>query len=294
MGKYYFCINQYPMNQHFAYSISSSFSFFADIHTFSAKEKDTETGLSYFGSRYYSSDLSIWLSVDPMSDKYPHQSNYVYCSNNPIRITDPNGKDEYEFDECGYYVRTITNTNADIIHIVNGDGKRIASSQEFSYGSIVSQPENAIPSNNTNISDATMFQVSNEETAGGMFEFFASNTPVEWCVVSAESQNGECEYMIGTNHDEEHNNINSIITNRGFMIERSAHNHPNDINSVSKGDRENAYILERLNPNVQLYNFTKSNGYTRYTYRDGFVDDKGNSHFPMLMEIEVFGENKNR
>ena len=40
-------------------------------HTFSAKEKDTETGLSYFGSRYYSSDLSIWLSVDPMSDKYP-------------------------------------------------------------------------------------------------------------------------------------------------------------------------------------------------------------------------------
>ena len=40
-------------------------------HTFSAKEKDTETGYHYFGSRYYSSDLSIWLSVDPMSDKYP-------------------------------------------------------------------------------------------------------------------------------------------------------------------------------------------------------------------------------
>ena len=34
-------------------------------YTFSAKEKDSETGLSYFGSRYYSSDLSIWLSVDP-------------------------------------------------------------------------------------------------------------------------------------------------------------------------------------------------------------------------------------
>ena len=34
---------------------------------FSAKERDPETGLSYFGSRYYSSDLSVWLSVDPMS-----------------------------------------------------------------------------------------------------------------------------------------------------------------------------------------------------------------------------------
>ena len=61
------------------------------IHTFSAKEKDTETGYSYFGSRYYNSDLSIWLSVDPMSDKYPSLSPYAYCANNPIRIIDPSG-----------------------------------------------------------------------------------------------------------------------------------------------------------------------------------------------------------
>jgi len=67
-------------------------------HTFSAKEKDSETGLSYFGSRYYSSDLSIWLSVDPMSDKYPSFSPYTYCANNPIKLVDPNGEeiDGYE------------------------------------------------------------------------------------------------------------------------------------------------------------------------------------------------------
>ena len=61
--------------------------------TFSAKEKDSETGLSYFGSRYYNSDLSIWLSVDPMSDKYPSLSSYVYCANNPVKLVDPNGED---------------------------------------------------------------------------------------------------------------------------------------------------------------------------------------------------------
>ncbi len=61
--------------------------------TFSAKERDTETGLSYFGSRYYSSDLSIWLSVDPMSDKYPSLSPYVYCANNPIKLVDPDGEE---------------------------------------------------------------------------------------------------------------------------------------------------------------------------------------------------------
>ena len=62
-------------------------------YTFSAKEKDSETGLSYFGSRYYSSDLSIWLSVDPMSDKYPSLSPYVYCANNPVKLVDPNGEE---------------------------------------------------------------------------------------------------------------------------------------------------------------------------------------------------------
>jgi hypothetical protein len=31
-------------------------------------------GYSYFGARYYDSDLSVWLSVDPLADKYPHLS----------------------------------------------------------------------------------------------------------------------------------------------------------------------------------------------------------------------------
>ena len=65
---------------------------FSARHTFSAKEKDVETGLSYFGSRYYSSDLSIWLSVDPMSDKYASLSPYNYCANNPVKLVDPNGE----------------------------------------------------------------------------------------------------------------------------------------------------------------------------------------------------------
>ena len=72
-------------------------------HTFSAKERDPETGLSYFGSRYYSSDLSIWLSVDPMSDKYPSFSPYVYCANNPVKLVDPNGKEvDDNFDKWKY------------------------------------------------------------------------------------------------------------------------------------------------------------------------------------------------
>jgi len=74
---------------------------FSSMYTFSAKEKDTETGYSYFGSRYYSSDLSVWLSVDPMSDKYPSLSPYTYCANNPVKLVDPDGEeigDYYSFN----------------------------------------------------------------------------------------------------------------------------------------------------------------------------------------------------
>ena len=81
------------MNQPITYTVTPLSNLFADNYTFSAKERDPETGLSYFGSRYYSSDLSIWLRVDPMSDKYPSLSPYTYCANNPVKLVDPNGEE---------------------------------------------------------------------------------------------------------------------------------------------------------------------------------------------------------
>ncbi|MCQ2211938.1 MAG: hypothetical protein MJZ34_16780 [Paludibacteraceae bacterium] len=69
-----------------------------------------ETGLSYFGARYYSSDLSIWLSVDPMSDKYPSLSPYVYCADNPVGLVDPNGEEiDPIYDLDGIFLGTDDN-----------------------------------------------------------------------------------------------------------------------------------------------------------------------------------------
>ena len=50
-------------------------------YTFSGKERDAETGLSYFGARYYDSEAGIWISVDPLLDLFPYQKAYAYCSN---------------------------------------------------------------------------------------------------------------------------------------------------------------------------------------------------------------------
>ena len=65
----------------------------ASLYSFTGKERDAETGYSYFGARYYDSDLSgLFLSVDPMADKYPSISPYAYCAWNPLRLIDPDGR----------------------------------------------------------------------------------------------------------------------------------------------------------------------------------------------------------
>ena len=86
-----------PWGEDFVNQRTSSFS---SMYTFSAKEKDTETGYSYFGSRYYNSDLSIWLSVDPMAAKYASLSPYVYCADNPVKLVDPNGEEINPIYDC--------------------------------------------------------------------------------------------------------------------------------------------------------------------------------------------------
>jgi hypothetical protein len=56
------------------------------------------TGYQYFGARYYNSDISVWLSVDPLADKYPSQSPYSYVGNRSINVIDPNGMWEKDAD----------------------------------------------------------------------------------------------------------------------------------------------------------------------------------------------------
>lgn len=66
---------------------------------------DEETGLYYYGARYYDPKISIWLSVDPLMEKHPNMNPYVYCLQNPISMIDPDGRDG---------VRIIDNTNKTI------------------------------------------------------------------------------------------------------------------------------------------------------------------------------------
>ncbi|MDA9963963.1 hypothetical protein OAP05_03345 [Schleiferiaceae bacterium] len=51
-------------------------------YRFNGKELDEETGLAYYGARYYDNQLSMWLSVDPLAHEYRSLSpgeTYIGC-----------------------------------------------------------------------------------------------------------------------------------------------------------------------------------------------------------------------
>ncbi|MFV0289856.1 MAG: RHS repeat domain-containing protein, partial [Mangrovibacterium sp.] len=62
-------------------------------YLFNGKELDEETGLYYYGARYYNPRISLWYGVDKLFDKYPNVSPYCYTMNNPVMLVDPDGRD---------------------------------------------------------------------------------------------------------------------------------------------------------------------------------------------------------
>lgn len=56
-----------------------------------AKEFDEETGLYYYGARYYELRLGLWMSTDPKAEKFPKMSPYAFSNNNPISYVDIDG-----------------------------------------------------------------------------------------------------------------------------------------------------------------------------------------------------------
>ena len=66
---------------------------------FTGKERDAETGLDYFQTRYFSSAQGRYTSPDPlMASARPSNpqtwNRYAYGLNNPLRYIDPDGMAE--------------------------------------------------------------------------------------------------------------------------------------------------------------------------------------------------------
>ena len=60
-------------------------------YKYCGKERDEETGLYYYGMRYYAAWICRFVSVDPLQFKYPHYTPYQYAGNRPITMIDMDG-----------------------------------------------------------------------------------------------------------------------------------------------------------------------------------------------------------
>ena len=272
-------------NMHLTHNPSSITHNLAEKHTFSSKERDTETGLSYFGARYYSSELSLWLSVDPMSDKYPHQSNYVYCSNNPLKVIDPNGEDEWDLARDGTLTkRENGRTDMDVVHATTKDGEAV--DRHYKSGTIGQNMESysmvLYEGQSEEISFTTdVMTFTDMDIATDFFEFAAENTEVEWAL-----NIGKAETIVGTSHQEDFNQVR-IPKDVQFQI----HSHWKDSHKLSyKGP--NGMSCPTCDIPMMTKNPNTFKVYEAFNRRYVSMDDRKNFRFEishnLLKSINLF------
>jgi RHS repeat-associated protein len=105
-------------------------------YLFNGKELDARTSLYYYGARYFDPGLSVWLSVDPKTEKALGWTPYRYAFNNPIRIIDPDGQFETRFGAWLYNASQGFKGNVHKSITRPGEyyvGRRIKSSSEIMY-----------------------------------------------------------------------------------------------------------------------------------------------------------------
>ena len=85
----------YPFGALFGESAGSN----RQRYKYNGKELERLLALDWYdyGARWYDPVLARWHTVDPLAEKYPDISPYVYCLNNPVNAIDPDGKRVWVF-----------------------------------------------------------------------------------------------------------------------------------------------------------------------------------------------------
>jgi RHS repeat-associated protein len=112
-------------------------------YLFNSKERDEETGLYYYGARYLDPETAVWYGVDLLAMEHPDYSPYIYCTNNPLKYIDPDGRDPIYAKNFWGKVRMIGDDGQSSTgsYLVRGsvarDVKSATKAGEFYTGSLV-------------------------------------------------------------------------------------------------------------------------------------------------------------
>jgi RHS repeat-associated protein len=160
----------------------------------------SKPGYAYFGARYYDSELSVWLSVDPLSDKYPSMSPFMYTADNPIMLVDPDGMssakpDHYSVSKEGdVKLEKETDDKYDMLY-TKGDYDTGKKDNGVKVKDKTILPQLAKLDGNGNRVAVGNKKTQNEMTK--VFKFLADNSDVEWRM-DRYNENGKQKYSLGS------------------------------------------------------------------------------------------------
>jgi RHS repeat-associated protein len=241
-------------------------------YLYNGKEIDRMHGLNCYdyGARYYDGATGRWHGVDPLAEKKPWISHYVYCRDNPMNMIDPDGRDEWEVNDSGF-LKKIPNTESKIDKIfpIDNEGKRKVEVKphELEKGTLdklQSHPDFENPLS----PDVHKLTISSDNGADKLAEFLWNNTKVEFTLTKSSETN-----YITTSHEEKKEQGLDRAINRGFIkgvINEHIHNHPSNNPNPSKSDIKTKTNVQKLtifkNTVFKIYTKKKNNATNYHTY----------------------------
>lgn len=144
--------------------------------------------------------MTMWLSVDPLADKYPNISPYHYCHWNPIRLVDPDGKEDWEVDKLGNITKCKEQPETpteDRIRVKGTDGWTEKNSISGLERGTISEQE----SRSLNGQRGSIISLGgNRADQVALFEFCANNSDVEYSLMEMKVGESVSSYLT-TSHD---------------------------------------------------------------------------------------------
>lgn len=132
-------------------------------YLFNGKELDYETGLYYYGARYYDPKVSLWLNTDPLSGYNPiletehyidgqhnggvfnfgNLNTYTYTYQNPILYVDPNGKQNLYYEYLNQQLTSRVNTvKQNIVNKFNNVKQKVRNAYNSTKQTVIKTAKN--------------------------------------------------------------------------------------------------------------------------------------------------------
>lgn len=89
------------IEEYYPFGDSSLRSFIMKRYRYVGKEKDAESGLYYYGARYYAAWTCRFISVDPLAPEYPQLTPFNNANNNSINDFDIDGQQDNNTEKIG-------------------------------------------------------------------------------------------------------------------------------------------------------------------------------------------------